>query len=340
MENQDMKLMKRKRFKVGLIRTILSPEIGSLIVGILITIIVASINNNFVSGRNIIALLTNCAPIGIVAIGQALIVMSGEMDLSVGNNGAFSCVLFGIVCVWYNYPWYLALAVALFFACLVGWLNGFLMLKIGVMKWVATLATSNLCAGLAAYLTVGVPIGYLPDFLTDFFDNGVAFQGKGTLGINFFIFVGLIIIFEMLVRYSRFGRKIQACGINSEAASMAGVNVVMTKWITLIIVALMSFFGTFCSNMKNGMVVPGGLAGADFKTVAACYIGGIGFVGSSGSLLGLFLGVILIQLIENATSALAWDANVQLLTVGLLVMFVLLLDVFKRRFMASRIDLV
>ena len=340
MENQDMKLMKRKRFKVGLIRTLLSPEIGSLIVGIAIIIAVSSINKNFIGARNIIALLTNCAPIGIVAIGQALIVMSGEMDLSVGNNGAFATVLFGIVCVWYNYPVWLALIVALFFASLIGWLNGFLMLKIGVMKWVATLATSNLCAGLASYLTVGVPIGYLPESITNFFGLGLNFEGKGSIGINFFIFIGLVIIFEMIVRYSKFGRKIQACGINSEAASMAGVNVVMTKWITLILVALLSFFGTFASCMKNGTIVPAGLAGADFKTVAACYIGGIGFVGSTGSLLGLFLGVILIQLIENATSALAWDANVQLLTVGLLVMFVLLLDVFKRRFMASRIDLV
>lgn len=340
MENQDTKLMKQKRFKVGLIRTLLSPEIGSLIVGIAIIIIVSSINKNFIGARNIVAMLTNCSPIGILAIGQALIIMSGEMDLSVGNNGAFAVVIFGIICVWYNYPWYLALPVGLFFACIVGWLNGFLMLKIGVMKWVATLATSNLCVGLGSYLTVGVPIGYIPVGLNEFFASGIKFEGIGTLGINFFIFTGLVIVFEMVVRYSRFGRKIQACGINSEAASMAGVNVVMTKWITLILVAILSFLGTFVSCMKNGSIVPGGLVGADFKTVAACYIGGIGFVGSTGSLLGLFLGVILIQLIENATSALALDANVQLLVVGLLVMFVLLLDVFKRRFMASRIDLV
>ncbi len=340
MENQDMKLMKRKRFKVGLVRTLLSPEIGSLIVGIAIVIIVTSINKNFISARNLVTMLSNASFIGIVAIGQALIIMSGEMDLSVGSNGAFGSVLFGMMAVWYNVPWGIALVVSLAFSCAIGWVNGFLMLKIGVMKWVATLATSNLCVGLANYFSEGVPIGYLPKDILRFGDIGIQIEGVGRLSGMFFIFIGLIVIAELVIRYSKYGRMIQACGINSEAASMAGVNVIRTKWVTLIFVAILSYLGTSLANWRNGAIAPGGLAGIDFKSVASCYIGGIGFVGSTGSLLGLFLGVILIQLIENATSALAWDANVQLLTVGILVMFVLLLDVFKRRFMASRIDLV
>ncbi len=340
MENQDMKLMKQKRFKIGLIRTLLSPEIGSLMVALAIIIIVGSVNKNFLTVRNLVTLLNNASFIGIVAIGQALIIMSGEMDLSVGNNGAFAGVIFGMMAVWYNVPWGIALVVSILFACAIGWLNGFLMLKVGIMKWVATLATSNLCAGLALYFALGVPIGYLPKAILRFGKIGIPIEGAPDLTIMVFIFVALVIIAELIIRYSKYGRMIQACGINSEAASMAGVNVVRTKWITLIFVALLSYTGTQLSNFKHGVINPGGLAGVDFKTVASCYIGGIGFVGSSGSLLGLFLGVLLIQLIENATSALAWDANVQLFTVGLLVMFVLLLDVFKRRFMASRIDLV
>jgi len=247
--------------------------------------------------------------------------------------------------IWNDMPLWVSILGGLAMACVIGFLNGFLMLKVGIMKWVATLATSNLCLGLATYLAKGVPISPMPDGLKAFgglkFDMTWLTHGKNdSLSIHFLIFVALVVIAELILRYTKYGRMIQACGINSESASMAGVNVVKVKWITLIFVSILSYAGTFLSNAKQGMVSPSGLVGADFKTIASCYIGGIGFVGSSGSVLGLFLGVLLIQLLENAMSALAWEANAQLCCIGLLVMFVLILDVFKRRYMASRIDLI
>ena len=337
---EDNKLMKRKKAQTKLIRAILSPEVGSLVFAIILTVIVALNNNKFISVKNLLSILGNASFIGVVAIGQALIIMSGEMDLSVGNCGGFACTVFGIMACWYDMPAWLAILGGLGVAVCVGFLNGFLMLKVGIMKWVATLATSNLCAGLALYFAHGVPISPLPDAIKTFGKITINFGNNNKLSIHFLIFVGLVIVAELIIRYTKYGRMIQACGINSESASMAGVNVTRVKWITLIFVSILSYTGTFLSNAKQGMVSPSGLAGADFKTIASCYIGGIGFVGSSGSVLGLFLGVLLIQLLENAMSALAWEANAQLCCIGLLVMFVLILDVFKRRYMASRIDLI
>lgn len=335
MENQEAKSLKIQRGKVRIIKTLLSPEIGALMIGIVIVIITVSINPKFLSADNIWQLLRNCSFIGILSIGQALIIMSGEMDLSVGNVSSFATVVFGIVCIWNTYPVWLGLLAAAGTAAAVGFLNGFLMLKVGVMKWVATLATSNLCAGLALYIAKGVPITPMPKGLGDIGNITV-----GPVSIIFLIFVVLVFIGELIIRYTKYGRMIQACGISSESAYMAGVNVKKVKWITLIFVSLLAFVAGLLSCMLHRVVQPGGLTGADFKSIAACYVGGIGFVGSSGSILGLFFGVILIQMIENSMSSIGWDPNAQIFVLGFLVMVVLILDVMKRRYMASRIDLI
>ena len=345
MENRlEEKQARALRTRVRITKTLLSPEIGALVIGLVLAIITQMINPNFLSANNILSLLKNCSFIGIMAIGQALIIMSGEMDLSVGNVAAFGTVVFGWLSIWEGLPWYIGALGGLLFAIIIGFLNGLLMLQIGVMKWVATLANSNLCLGLANYVARGVPITPMPEALGNFGNielfSGAFGENTGGLSIFFLIFVLLVAIAELIIRYTRIGRMIQACGINSDSAYMAGVNTKKVKWITLIFVSILAFIGGFLVCCNHKVVVPAGLTGADFKTIAACYIGGIGFVGSAGSVLGLFFGVILLQLVENAMSSIGWDPNAQLCFIGALVMFVLVLDVIKRRYMASRIELI
>ena len=146
MENRlEEKQARALRTRVRITKTLLSPEIGALVIGLVLAIITQIINPNFLSANNILSLLKNCSFIGIMAIGQALIIMSGEMDLSVGNVAAFGTVVFGWLSIWEGLPWYIGALGGLLFAIIIGFLNGLLMLQIGVMKWVATLATSRRC---------------------------------------------------------------------------------------------------------------------------------------------------------------------------------------------------
>lgn len=349
MENTlESKDLRRARNKLKVVKFFLSSEFMAVMFILAISVITAFINPKFFTAANILLMLRNCSFIGIMSIGQALIIMSGEMDLSTASVGGFASVIFGMLCIWDVYPIWFGLLVAALFACAMGFLNGFLMLKVGVMKWVATLATSSLCTGIGAYLCLGVPITPMPDVLGDFAAiqvgkdfltsvSGGTNRGMG-LSILFLIFVGMMIIAHIILRYTKYGRMIQASGISANSAYMAGVNVTRVKWVTLVFVSLLSFIGTFFSCMRQRVVFNGGLS--NFKSIAACYIGGIGFVGSTGSMFGLFLGVILMALIENAMSAIGWDPNVQIAVVGLLLMIVLSVDVFKRRYIASRIDLI
>ena len=350
MENTaDIKSIQKEKRKVKLVKFFLSSEFLAILFIVILSLITYFVNENFFTWKNIFTLLRNCSFIGIMAIGQALIIMTGEMDLSVGSVSALSSVVFGLVCIWDNWPIWAGLLLAVLVAVAVGALNGFLMLKVGVMKWVATMATSSFCASVATYLTLGVPITPVPQELVTFANSAVlkgffsTLSGgtyKRGLSVLFVIFVVLVAIAEIVLRYTKYGRMIQASGISSDSAYMAGVNVRRVKWITLMFVSVLAFIGGLLSNLRNAVILPGGLGGADFKTIAACYIGGIGFVGRSGSVLGLFLGVVLIQLIENSMTAIGWDPNVQIAIIGVLVMLVLSIDVFKRRYMASRIDLV
>ncbi len=349
MENSiESRELRAARNKLKLVKFFLSSEFMAIVFILIISILTYCLNEKFFTAANLLLLLRNCSFIGIMSIGQALIIMSGEMDLSTTAVGGFGCVVFGILCIWNTYPIWLGILIAAAFACAMGFLNGFLMLRVGIMKWVATLATSSLCTGLGAYLCLGVPITPIPEALGNF---GATQIGKGFitmlsngtnrgLGLSVFIFffVGLLIIAHIILRYTKYGRMIQASGISANSAYMAGVNVTRVKWITLVFVSLLSFIASFLSCMRQRVITNGGISG--FRSIAACYIGGIGFVGSTGSMGGLFLGVLLMAFIDNSMTAIGWDPNVQTAIIGLLLMLVLSVDVFKRRYMASRIDLI
>ncbi len=349
MENTlESKDLRKARNKLKLVKFFLSSEFFAVMFIVVISVITTIINPKFFTAANILLMLRNCTFIGIVSIGQALIIMSGEMDLSTGEVGVFASIIFGMLCIWNTYPVWFGLLIAAIFACAMGFLNGFLMLKVGVMKWAATLATANFCAGLAAYLCMGVPITPMPESLGNFASmqigkgfitsiSGGTNRGMG-LSILFLLFIALLIIAHIVLRYTKYGRMIQACGISADSAYMAGINVRRVKWITLIFVALFAFLAKFLACMRARVVTMAPLS--NFKSIAACYIGGIGFVGSTGSMGGLFIGVILMALTENAMSAIGWDPNVQIAVIGLMLMIVLTIDVFKRRYVASRIDLI
>ncbi len=349
MENSiETKELRAARNKIKLVKFFLSSEFMAVMFIIAISLVTYFVNPKFFTAANLLLLLRNCSFIGIMSIGQALIIMSGEMDLSTTAVGGFACVVFGVLCIWNTYPVWFGILVSALFACAMGYLNGFLMLKVGIMKWVATLATSSLCQGLGAYLCLGVPITPIPEGLGDFgatqigreFFKSISNGTNRGLGLSVFVFffVGMLIIAHIILRYTKYGRMIQASGISANSAYMAGVNVTRVKWVTLVFVSLLSFIATFLSCLRQRVISNGGIAG--FRTIAACYIGGIGFVGSTGSMGGLFLGVLLMAFIDNSMTAIGWDPNVQTAVIGALLMIVLSVDVFKRRYIASRIDLI
>lgn len=349
MENtMESKELRRARNKVKMVKFFLSSEFISILFILIISVITYLFNPLFFTGANLLLLLRNCSFVGIMSIGQALIIMSGEMDLSTTGVGGFACIIFGVMCIWNTYPVWLGLLVAAFFACAMGFLNGFLMLKIGVMKWVATLATSSVCTGLGTYLCMGVPITPVPEAVGDFaaiqvgkgfftWLSGGTNRGMG-ISILFLIFVGMLIVAHIILRYTKYGRMIQASGISANSAYMAGVNVKRVKWVCLIFVSLLSFIASILSCFRQRTVTMSGIT--NFRSIAACYIGGIGFVGSTGSMGGLFLGILLMSLIQNALTSIGWDPNLQTALVGAMLMIVLTVDVYKRRYMASRIDLI
>lgn len=349
MENtMESKELRKARNKLKVVKFFLSTEFIACMFILVISLITTIINPKFFTGANILLLLRNCTFVGIMSIGQALIIMSGEMDLSTTGVGGFACIIFGIMCIWNTYPVWLGLLVAGFFAAAMGFLNGFLMLKIGVMKWVATLATSSVCIGLGTYLCMGVPITPVPEAVGDFaaiqVGNGFftwLFNGSNRgMGISvlFLIFVGMLIVAHIILRYTKYGRMIQASGISANSAYMAGVNVKRVKWICLVLVSVLSYIASILSCFRQRTVTMSGIT--NFRSIAACYIGGIGFVGSTGSMGGLFIGILLMSLIQNALTSIGWDPNLQTALVGAMLMIVLTVDVYKRRYMASRIDLI
>ena len=172
-------------------KIMLTPEVGILIPLIVLCVFTALSNPKFATLANFSSILRYTAFIGVLSIGQAIVIMSGEIDLSVGANAGFSGIIFGLMVVNLGLPPIPAILVALLAGCLIGFINGYLVAKFGLVNFITTLAAMFVCRGLQVTLSGGKPIFPFPDYYMDF-----AFERPLTLSWLFFIMLGILIIME------------------------------------------------------------------------------------------------------------------------------------------------
>jgi ribose transport system permease protein len=304
----------------------LSPEITVLIPIIILCVVTTIDNPKFLSWGNFSVMFRSLIYLGLVAIGQALVVMTGEIDLSVGANACLSGIVFAIFAVNLNMGVVPSVLMGVLTGAAIGFLNGYLVASFGLVNFITTLATMYLCQGLAATLSNGETISPLPDLYTDF-------SVKTPLNLSwlFFIFLGIIIIFEIMVRFTTIGRKIKAVGGNPNAAMMAGISKKRVKWGAYVVSGALCGVAGILVTMASGAGSPDFGTGLEFKAIAACAVGGIALSGGRGSILGVEFGVLLLYILSNCLQMLKVENNWQLVIIGVILVLAALIDITKSR---------
>ena len=271
-----------------------SQEFMILIFIIVVSIVFAVISDNFSSPSNIQLIFSQVAINGICTIGVSMVVFLGGIDLSSGSIQSLCAACSGMI-VNIGMPLVVTILCSVLIGMSCGLLNGFLVARLRIPPIIATLASMNIIRGLAIIVTGG-------DWITGFPEsfNGIG-QGRVIgLPIPFLIFLAVTVLAAILFRYVNIGRKIYAVGGNIAAAELAGLNVVRIKLFAYILCgATIGLAGTIYASMVGTISASTTGSSLGFQILAAALIGGLSINGGKGTVLGSFLGVVLLGVIKN-----------------------------------------
>lgn len=265
---------------------------------ILIIIIVLSIlSPNFLTKDNLMATIIGFSTDGIITVGMTIALISGGFDFSTGAVMALSGVIAGALFTAGINIW-ISCFIALIAGVLCGFLNGFFIGKVGLNPFITTLAVMSIVRGGSYVLTQGYPISLFG------VPKSFEFLGQGkVLGIPIIVFIFLLItiIGDFMVRKSDIMRKVFYTGSNEKAAILAGINTSKLKIQIYMLVALLSSIAGILNMARFTVAVPTIGLGTDvsMRCILAAIIGGASLSGGEGSILGSFLGLVFINLINN-----------------------------------------
>lgn len=310
----------------------LNPAFSIAIPIVIICIITGIIKPNFASIGNLQAILTTCIFIGTAALGQSVVMMAGEIDLSVGCAAGFNGIMFATAAVTWGLDPFLSVVIGLMFGALVGFINGLLVAKLGMVNFIATLATMFITQGVGLTISQGTPVGPLPDIWID-----IAVAKPAGLSIMFFVFLALYAGLFIMMKGTKIGTKILAVGGNKNSALMAGINVTKVKWGVYILSGVLAAVSGIFSAIAMSAASSETGVGMEFRTITACAIGGISFAGGKGSMIGLVIGILFINVLNNALQALAVESNVQMVVIGIILIVAVLIEMLRDKMEAKRV---
>lgn len=283
-----------------------------------------SLNKNFLTWQNMKNLLVAASLVGMVAVGHTYLIIAGQNDLSPGSLAAFCGVLVTLL-LSKSVPLVLAIIVTLAAGALVGAANAFLVNKIKLEAFIATLVTQSVVRGFAYILCDGKPVAV----------SNKAFIALGKLniaGMHIAVWLMLIsfVVFGFILAKTKFGRSVYAIGGSSEAARLAGLNPQKIISLCFILIGVLTALGgmIFAARMNSGQ--PAANVNLEFDAITAVILGGVSFAGGVGNMWGTFLGVILIQAFNTGLIMVNVPTFWQYVARGALLLFALTSDFIRK----------
>jgi len=275
--------------------------------------------------------------VGVMAIGLAIVIISGHLDLSVESTAALSAMVTGILFaksgiglgltfspVWLMLPASLFLAVLV--GAVIGAINGFFVVRLGMTAFIVTLASFIWVRGLVVAISGGRSAQSLAPSI-----RVIGIERLFGIPLLAWISVACFIIFSVLMAKTPFGRYVTLVGGNHEATFRAGINSNRVVWISFIIAgALAGVAGWLLAIRTSGATANLGI-GMLFNAFAAVVIGGVGLKGGTGTLPGVYAGTLLLYSIHTAINLMGLPVHYTQVILGGLVLAAVLLDTLKLR---------
>lgn len=287
---------------------------GLLLFLILNLVVVSALSPAFLKPENLINILTQAAPLGIVVVGQVFVLLVRGLDLSVASVMATSAVLATSFASTDNAMMPVIFGAAILMGALVGLVNGLLITKRRISPFLATLATTIVLQGIRFLVTEGSSGSTLP--------SGFTLIGQGRflgLPVNLLALVALALAAAYALHISPFGRRIYLTGGNPRGAALAGIRthlVITSCYVLCSVIAALA--GLFLVGYV-GQVDQWTGKGYELDSIVAAVMGGVSINGGRGNIFGALLGVLILIVMFNAVILLGLPVQVQLVLKGIIV---------------------
>ena len=278
----------------------------------------------FFETSNLMNVLLQSAVVGLLALGQTFVLITGGIDLSIGSTVAVTAVCSGLFSHHVSPP--LAILGALAIGALCGLVNGVLITATKITPFIVTLGTMSMYAGLALIIAGGQAVYGIPTS----FENTLA-GGFGTVPIPVVLFAILTVIAALVLKYTKFGEYLVAIGGNAEVARLAGIKVGKHTAFAYIVAGTAAGLAGSILTARLGAADP--TLGADLllTAIAATVMGGTRLEGGYGSMAGAAFGAILIATLTAGLTSLNVQAFYQQVAVGAAIILALLVDQLAKR---------
>ena len=299
---------------------------GLLVVFIGLYVVLSIKSPLFLTYKNQLSILDSAAYFGIVALAMTLVIIAGEIDISVGSMAALSSSILGVFVVKHGVPFALAVLLVIVVAVAVGAFAGAMRAYFGVPTFIVTLALYLGLRGLAQLLTNNFPYPFKGD---PFF-----YWGSGRVGdipVPAIYFVAMIVVTAVVAKKTVFGRSIYAVGGNAKSANLSGINVRRVKIMVMVIAALSAAIIGLLQSARLGAGGSTIAVGLEFDAIAAVIIGGAALSGGKGTVWGTVIGVLFIAALLNGMTLLAVNSYAQQVVRGAVVLVAVVVNVWRDR---------
>ncbi|MBS6275827.1 MAG: ABC transporter permease [Actinomycetaceae bacterium] len=294
-------------------------ELAILFALVILVVSLSIIEPRFLMPANIENVLSQVMVLGLIAIGQTFVILTGGIDLSVGGIAAISTMVGAIVMLqWGFVPGVIAM---LMVGALVGTINGFLVSKIKLAPFIVTLATASIAVSITYVISDGSTKTGLP---AEFAKLG-SMKIFGTYAYLWLLVICYILAHIFLTR-AKYGRYLYAAGSNAEAARLAGVPIDRVLMFPYIVTGVLCAVAMMIEASRLGAIDPNTGTGFEMNTIAAVVIGGASLMGGRGTVVGTFIGILLIGVLSNGLNLLGVNAFWQGTALGVIMLLAVVLD--------------
>lgn len=301
-----------------------------IILFIIIFVIFGIFSPKFLSIGSLTNIITSSTYVGIIAIGIMFVLLTGGIDLSVGSVMYLSAATTGLLISTFELPTAIAIFGGLLVAALVGAINGFLIVKLDILPFIATLGIQVAGKAIGLLMTQSKSVK-LPKVITSI--GSMKWVG---IPIPIILFLLIIIIASAFLGATQLGRQIYAVGNDKEGARKAGINTHKVLFTCYVMSAILAGIGGIISVAQIGIVNAAFGKGEEFNAIAAAVLGGTSLSGGIGKVFpGVVLGALMIQMIQSGLVFMQIDMYKQPLISAAIIFLAVFLDSVRSRYIAK-----
>ncbi|MFW6138183.1 MAG: ABC transporter permease [Spirochaetota bacterium] len=303
-------------------------EVGIIIIFIVWCAFLGLTTRTFLTSNNIFNMLRAFSWIAVSAFGEAMVIITAGIDLSVGSNMALSGMGSALLLTW-GFPVFISVLGGVVVGGTVGLLNGVLVTSFRLPAFIATLGTLSIARGITYGVTGGWPIRKLPPQFNMLGQHNIPIGSWG-VPLPVIVMLSLALLLYLFLTSTVQGRHIYAVGGNQEAARVSGINPNAVRLFVFTASGVLTALGGILMTARLGVAAPTAASGYELDIIAAAVIGGVSLFGGEGSIIGVLFGAALMQTIRTGLNLLGFPTYWQPSAIGTVIIIAIIFDQWRK----------